>query len=65
MAVKLYTVPEAAEFLRIPEETFRKKMKFIKRAKLGRRLIFTEDSLITYLESKTSKPKSELLKSAS
>lgn len=60
MSTKLYTVPEAAEFLRIPVNTLRKHIPEIKRSKIGRRLIFSEESLIKYLESKSSKPLSEL-----
>lgn len=64
MSTKLYTVSEAAEYLRIPVNTLRKHIPEIKRSKIGRRLIFSEESLIKYLESKSFKPLSEL-KSAS
>lgn len=60
MSQKNYTVAEASEFLRIPTNTLRKHIKEIKRSKLGRRVIFTEESLLNYMERKSSKPLHEL-----
>lgn len=64
MSSKNYTVPEAAEHLRIPVNTLRKHLSEIRRSKLGRRVIISQESLDAWVESKTSKPISEL-KSAS
>lgn len=61
---KNYDLVEAAEFLRLPVDTFRKHRPEIGGSKLGRRWVFTEKELIEYMESKRSKPLSEL-KSAS
>jgi hypothetical protein len=52
---------EAAEFLRIPKETFKKKRREIGGSRLGRRLVFTELELVRWMESKREKPLSELL----
>ena len=60
MSQKNYTVIEAADFLRIPVNTLRKHIPEIKRSKLGRRVIFTEESLLNYMERKSSKPLYEL-----
>lgn len=64
MSTRNFTVPEAAEHLRISVHTLRKHIQEIKRSKLGRRIIISEDSLNAWVESKSSKPLSEL-KSAS
>jgi excisionase family DNA binding protein len=61
---KYYTLSEAAQRVKIPLNTLRKHLPEIKRSKLGRRVIIAEDSLDAWVESKTSKPLSEL-KSAS
>lgn len=51
---------EAAEFLRIPKETFKKHRKDIGGSRLGRRMIFTESELMRWMESKREKPLREL-----
>lgn len=63
MATKNYTVEEAAEFLRIPTDTFRKFRKNIGGSRLGRRLVFSENELVRFMESKREKPVHELLAS--
>ncbi len=61
---KLFDLVEAAEFLRLPIDTFRKHRPEIGGSKLGRRWIFTEQELMNFVERKRSKPLHEL-KSAS
>jgi hypothetical protein len=60
MPQKVYTLPEAAEFLRIPEWTFRKYRPQVGGSKLGKRWLFTETELLGYLESKRHKPVQDL-----
>ncbi len=58
-----YDLLEAAEFLRLPVDTFRKHRPEIGGSKLGRRWIFTEKELIEFMERKRSKPLHELTES--
>jgi len=60
MSLKNYTVEEAADFLRIPKDTFRKHRRDIGGSRLGRRLVFTESELMRWMESKREKPIREL-----
>lgn len=55
-----YTLPEAAEYLRMPINTFRKHRPEIGGTKLGKRWLFTESELLIYVEKNRSKPISEL-----
>lgn len=64
MSQKFYTLPEASEYLRMPVNTFRQHRPAIGGTKLGKRWIFTESELLSYVEKNRSKPLSEL-KSAS
>jgi len=57
---KNYTIEEAAEILRLPVATVRKHQYEIGFSKLGRRLIFREDDLDKWIESKRHKPNREL-----
>lgn len=61
--LKRYTLPEAAEYLRMSESTLYQYRPEIGGCKLGRRWIFTEDELNRFLEKKRSKPLSELKQS--
>ena len=58
--MKRYTLPEAAELLRIPVGTLRKHQNEIGFSKLGKRVIFREDDLLKWEESKRHKPDNEL-----
>ena len=60
MTPRNYTMEEAAEFLRIPKETFRKCRRDVGGSRLGRRIIFTEHELVRWMESKREKPLREL-----
>lgn len=50
---KYFTVEEAAEYIRIPLGTLRKHLPEIKRAKLGRLIIISLDSLEEWINSKS------------
>lgn len=64
MTQKLYTLAESAEYLRMAPDTFRRYRPEIGGSKLGKHWLFTEAELLKFLESRRSKPLSEL-KSAS
>lgn len=64
MGQKIFTLPEAAEYLRMAVPTFREHRPYIGGSKIGRNWCFTETELLAYMERKRSKPLSEL-KSAS
>lgn len=55
MTQKLFTLPEAAEFLRMPIQTFREHRPRIGGSKIGKRWLFTESELIAYVD--TNRPK--------
>lgn len=59
-----YTLPEAAEYLRMAINTFRKHRPAIGGTKLGKHWLFTKSELLIYVGKNRSKPLSEL-KSAS
>ena len=60
MAIKTYTIEEAAEALSIPVPTLRKHRPEIGGSKLGRRWIFQEQELLDWMTSRRHKPISEL-----
>lgn len=60
MNTKFYDLVEAAEFLRLPIDTFRKHRPEIGGSKLGRRWVFSEEELINFVEKNRSKPLHEL-----
>ena len=64
MTQTFYTLPEAAEYLRMAINTFRKHRPAIGGTKLGKHWLFTESELLIYVGKNRSKPISEL-KSAS
>lgn len=60
MNQKLRTLPEAAQSLRMPISTFRLHRPAIGGTKLGKHWLFTDEELTKFIESKRSKPVSEL-----
>ncbi len=61
MNTKNYDFIEAAEFLRLPVNTFRKLRPEIGGSRLGRRYIFSEKEVIEFMDRKRSKPVHQLL----
>ena len=55
-----YTLPEAAEYLRMANNIFRKHRPAIGGTKLGKHWLFTESELLIYVRKNRSKPLTEL-----
>lgn len=60
MTEKLYLIPDAAFYLRMPISTFRQHRPAIGGAKIGKRWVFTESELLSFVEKNRSKPLHEL-----
>ncbi|MGD9930634.1 MAG: helix-turn-helix domain-containing protein [Mangrovibacterium sp.] len=58
--IQNYTLEEAAEKLKIPVPTFRKYRPQIGGSKIGRRWVFSEQELLSFMDRKRSKPIHEL-----
>lgn len=57
---KNYTIEELADFLRIPVATIRKHQYAIGFFKLGKRVIFSEENVVAWMNSRKHKSLTEL-----